>query len=266
MNAVGVRLAAILRKAAVPLAVTVAAACAAQFGLTLFGEVFLKGQYGDAVMGGTGLGWLGFVIVAVTYWCHAVHAAAVSEIAIRTDSGKPIEPLRLLISALMQSVVVVVLTVVVTLGGIIGGLFLLVPGLFFATAFSIVVPVYVAERGNWLVTFRRAFQLTKGHRWQIFFIWLVVGLVMYGWNHALSGQAPLSELRGVAPDLLPEGWPEDGPPLIQYSAFDPVARGLVTLASTVILAGRLLLNAVIYLALRAEKAADEGPGVAEVFE
>lgn len=260
MNAVGRRIMTAVRKGYMPIALATLAALAAQITMN-----FATTAVAYTMTSGSGLGSMSIVVIAVSHWFHAVHTGAISEIAIRADIGKPVDPLRVLVASLKNSLPVLLLTLVYSVGCVIGGVLLIIPGLFFATAFSIVVPVFIGERGNWIATFGRAFRLTEGHRWQIFAFWLVLGLTQYILSHAISGQAPLSELRALYPQIFSEFWPQDGTPLFQFSVYDQVARGLLSAITIVVLSVRVLVNTGIYLTLRSEKDASSDDALAQVF-
>jgi hypothetical protein len=94
------------------------------------------------------------------------------------------------------------------IGTTLGLALMIVPGVLFATMFSVVVPVAVEERLNAFGAFGRASDLTRGARWKILGIWLVVALLV--WSLQLAG-------RAIAIPLF--GWPTDtwpGTPLLLW--------------------------------------------------
>ena len=266
MNGVGRRAIFALRKGLVPIVLATVVFCLVQLAMDYGVERAIYSGMGEAFVQDRGFGLLGYVVIGLSHLLRAMHTAAISEIAIRTNIGKPVRPGQIMRGALVNGVPVLIFIVVFSVGCLLCGTVLLVPGLFFATVFSIVVPVFVAERGNVVGTFKRSFHLTEGHRWQIFSLWLVLGVVVYLLSHAISGLAPLSELRSLFPQLFPEGWLEDGEPLLHYDYDDPLVGSLFKAVTAIVIALRVVLNTAIYLSLRVEKDASAEANLAQVFE
>ena len=173
MNAAGRRAIAAVRKGYLPMVLVTLIALAFEVAVNIgVTQLAMSGAI-DPGEDGRNLSWLSLAAINIVPWFHAVHTAALSEVAIRVDIGRPIDPGRILVASLKNSLPVLLLTALYAIGCLAGGVLLIVPGLYFATVFSVVVPVFVGERGDWISTFRRAFQLTQGHRWQIFAFWLV---------------------------------------------------------------------------------------------
>jgi len=63
---------------------------------------------------------------------------------------------------------------------VLGMIFLLVPGIIFAVMWSVVVPITVEERAGIFGAFNRSQQLTKGARWKIFGLFLLMFLIGLG--------------------------------------------------------------------------------------
>ena len=72
---------------------------------------------------------------------------------------------------------VLVVSVIVVGGIFIGSLFLVVPGLILAVLWWIAVPAVVGERKGVFAALGRSAELTKGYRWQVFGLVLVVLLI-----------------------------------------------------------------------------------------
>lgn len=72
------------------------------------------------------------------------------------------------------------------LGIMVGSVLLLVPGIMFAVACAVVVPVVVEERVGVIEAFGRASVLTRGARWKIFGLALLV-LILMGLFQAVVG-------------------------------------------------------------------------------
>jgi len=84
-----------------------------------------------------------------------------------------------------------------------GFLLLMVPGLVLATIWFVVLPACIVERlGPW-TSLRRSLQLTKGHRWKVF--GLVLLLLVPTWGSSFVGwllSSATSELVGTVGELL----------------------------------------------------------------
>ena len=72
---------------------------------------------------------------------------------------------------------------------LIGFILLLVPSLIFLTMFFVVIPVCVLEGLGPIQSLGRSRELTKGHRWRIFAIYLVPMLVITACNLLLQRSA-----------------------------------------------------------------------------
>lgn len=71
-------------------------------------------------------------------------------------------------------VVAVLLSVLIS----IGFLLLIIPGLFLMTMFWVAIPVAVVERNGIGAAFTRSRELTSGHRWPVFGLFLIVVIIM----------------------------------------------------------------------------------------
>jgi hypothetical protein len=70
------------------------------------------------------------------------------------------------------------LALLLGIGVFIGCLLLIVPGLILAVAWSVAMPVLVLENRGVIESFRRSAELTRGKRWSIFLLFVVVTLVI----------------------------------------------------------------------------------------
>jgi hypothetical protein len=82
--------------------------------------------------------------------------------------------------------------------GVVGGtILLIVPGLMLATAWSVSMPALAAEGLSPRRAFGRSLELTRGHRWMVFALSLIVfvptGIANIVLVEAISGGAPLAE-------------------------------------------------------------------------
>jgi hypothetical protein len=69
--------------------------------------------------------------------------------------------------------------VLYTFGVMVGFLLLIVPGLMLFAAWAVVVPVRIAENAGIVQSFSRSGELTRGHRWAIFGMFIVFGVAVF---------------------------------------------------------------------------------------
>jgi hypothetical protein len=69
------------------------------------------------------------------------------------------------------------ISILVGLGVAIGFMLLIVPGIILALRWAVAVPACVVENKGPLESMRRSAELTKGHRWKIFGIWVLIAIV-----------------------------------------------------------------------------------------
>src|SRR5262245_44277484 len=82
-------------------------------------------------------------------------------------------------------------------------LLLIVPGVFLATAWFVALPVCIVEQRGFLTSLRRSLELTKGHRWKLLgliLLLLIPGLV--GWLVAYWLNAAEVAVASTVGDLL----------------------------------------------------------------
>lgn len=98
------------------------------------------------------------------------------------------------------------LSILMGLAILLGMLLLLVPGLLLATAWTVLVPVAVLERGGFFATFSRSADLTRGSRWRVLgFWWLLGGCVLLVGIPLMAGfgiLAPAVSAAGAVAPLL----------------------------------------------------------------
>lgn len=89
--------------------------------------------------------------------------------------------------AIRSSLPIIGTTILITLGYIAGAIMLVIPYLIFMTMWSVAIPALVIERLSPFGAMKRSQELTKGSRWSIFFLILIVGMASSVLNFALSG-------------------------------------------------------------------------------
>ena len=159
-------------------------------------------------IGLTTLQLLSFVVALV--FGALVQAIITRGVVIEHEGGRPSLG-ECLSGALRYSVPIVLLTILWWLGLMIGFVFLLVPGLMLLTMWAVAVPALIEERTGVIGAFGRSRALTKGSRWKIFGllmvlligIYLIMGIVgvlglSQGALTPTAGSLPVTLLAGSA--------------------------------------------------------------------
>lgn len=84
--------------------------------------------------------------------------------------------------ALRRFVPLFCVSVLFALGDVVALALMIVPGLLFAVTYAVVVPVVVEERVGIFEAFGRASDLTRGARWKILGLWLLVFILAWFWQ------------------------------------------------------------------------------------
>ena len=141
------------------------------------------------------------------------------------------------------------ISILVGLGVGIGFLLLVIPGIILALRWAVAVPACVVENKGPFESMRRSAELTKGHRWKIFGIWVLLTIA------AIVILIIAGALAGLGVVVAPEGL---GRLLI---------AGIITLILTAIVtAYSYVLNTMIYHDLRTAKEGVNTEEIAAVFD
>ncbi len=92
---------------------------------------------------------------------------------------------------------VIGITILATIGAGLGAMFLLVPGLILMTMWWVAVPAAVIERTGVINSLRRSAELTRGYRWKVFGVIIVIyigQLVLDVLTHFILAAAPIFSL------------------------------------------------------------------------
>lgn len=156
-------------------------------------------------------------------------------------------------AGLTMAVPLIGLSILMLLGLLVGFSFLLIPGIILYIMWSVAVPALVAEGSGVFAAFGRSRALTKGARWKIFglfvlmviLLWIfyaVVGVLMLA-----SGTLPMAAMaeNGFTPS--------------------PVYLLISGVSSTLILAFWGTVQASLYVALRDWKDGPQGSALADIF-
>lgn len=142
---------------------------------------------------------------------------------------------------LSRAIPLIVVAILVALGVGFGMLLLLVPGIILAVMWGVVTPLVVAERAGVGAAFRRSRELTKGARWKIFGLYLLV-VVIFLLAMMLLGVVTIAV--GGVPDLTGR-------------AFSPAMLIFNAVTNTLFVTLGAVLQTSLYVELRNWK---DGPG------
>ena len=152
------------------------------------------------------------------------------------------------------------LTLLVTLLEGLGFVALIVPGIILAIRWSVAVPVLVIERGRGISgAMKRSAELTKGSRWSIFGLMVVLLIVM--WLMSAAGMAIGFSVSGAAG--LTSG---TGPAGLVGALKSPIAVGFNVLFGSLVLMVGAVGVASLYYELRSLKEGVSVTDLAKVFD
>jgi glycerophosphoryl diester phosphodiesterase family protein len=135
--------------------------------IALATAVFVSGGGWLAVLVGTLLSFVGL------FWYEAVVTLAVDA---RANNRTP-DPAAVFAAAGPMVVPIVIASIVAGLGILVGLIFLLVPGLYLATRWAVLIPVIVVEKESFSRAFGRSWDLVSSSGWQVFFTIVGIALV-----------------------------------------------------------------------------------------
>lgn len=104
--------------------------------------------------------------------------AAVIHTTVETLRGRPTSWGRAVGVALAALIPLIVTSILLSIGISIGLILFIVPGLILMTVWAVTIPALVAEKAGIFGSFSRSAELTKGERWRIFGLILLVWIIM----------------------------------------------------------------------------------------
>ncbi len=220
----------------------------------------------DVFFSAQGLGPAAWIFIAISWFLRGFHMSAVTEIALRTAASKPIRPGRLLLTATVNALPVLLLQTLLELIVAVGGVLLVVPGLFLGAAFSVVVPTYICEGKNIFEALRQSFKLTQHRQLPIAALWLAI-FVVYGLATGslyAVGTTMEAAVHWILPSLSLPFIPRPDPSSPFFSS--PLGLLLGSVGRQVACVSLMVLNVSIYLGLRFHKTDSADNEVAAIFE
>lgn len=181
--------------------------------------------------------------------------SAITEVAILRAVGKPVDLGAVFGQGLRNALPLLVISILVGLMVMAGTLALIIPGIFLALATCVAIPSYVGEPGRGIIgSISRSFELTKGRRWWLLLIFIVVIVLSFVLGTVLSLLTmPLMFINGVPSETTS---PATMMPYLMANAFvDGIFRVL-----------GFVLVAAIYVCLRESREKLTPDNAAEVFK
>lgn len=143
-----------------------------QFGLSRFSS-------GVVANGELNFSALGVVAIAVIVWLLSTFLLQAGLIhgTVTYLNGKNARVADCLSTALTALVPLFLLTILMLLGIFVGALLLIVPAIMLAVMWSVAVPACVTERTGVVGALKRSRELTRGHRWAVFGLFIAFGIL-----------------------------------------------------------------------------------------
>ncbi len=223
-------------------------------------------RYGLGVTYGTvqsfqgSMGAVSVVAMLITDFLIFMHIGAVYEICVLTTAGKPVKLGEVFAHSLGNAIPIFAIYLLCALGWFVGFIGFVIPALIFGTFFSVVVPAYVTEKPGIFGAFSRSRALTKGHRWGIFGLWVLMVVIFY-----------ILIITIEVPVLIPMLQTSFKAAQMGRTAPPPVLPSLpvmlaISVAFSFIWVVILAVNASVYSCLRAGKERLSAGRVEKVFE
>jgi len=207
-------------------------------------------------------GILAITVVAfvIMYVLVFMHISAVYEVCVLTMTNKPVKLGQVFAHSLGNALPIFLIYLLCILGWLVGTVLLLVPAIIFCTFFSVVIPAYVTEKPGIFGAFTRSRALTKGHRWGIFGLWILLLIIFY----ILAAAIEVPLLWPLIQATMKQA-AEGGQPVAPVPPSLGVMLAL-SVAGSFFLVVILSINASVYSCLRFEKDKLSAAGLEKVFE
>jgi uncharacterized membrane protein len=146
-----------------------------------------------------------FVAAIVGWILQFIGQAVILYGSFQAMRGRPVVIRDALRRGFSRFLLLVAISILVALGLAIGFMLLIVPGIILAMRWAVAVPACVVENLGPISSLRRSAELTKGHRWKIFgmtvliLVLFIIALVIIG---ALVGTGVVVVPQGVGRGLL----------------------------------------------------------------
>lgn len=207
------------------------------------------GMFTGANMGiSFGSGLLLFVL-------NLVILSMITEVTILRAVGKPVDVGTIFGHALRNILPLLAISILVGIMIFCGIIALIIPGIFLALATCVAIPAYVGEPARGITgSISRSFELTKGRRWWLLLIFIVLGIAAMVVSGTISSMTmPFMFTPGTTPDAA-----SMTTTMMPYMLVNAAVDGVVRVLGTVLVAA-------IYVCLRESRERLTPETTAEVF-
>lgn len=145
----------------------------------------------DELQGGVGPQYsaIDFVIIALSLVLTYILVGALVYGTVQHLSGQKASLGDIVGRGLSRVIPVVVIAILLSLVISVGFLLLIIPGIFLTVAYSVVVPAAVVERQGIISSFNRSWELTKGYRWPVLGVLLILLVILIGFTFVTGAVA-----------------------------------------------------------------------------
>lgn len=121
-----------------------------------------------------------FLVAILSMAVLAVIQASITYGAIEHQANRTASVTGMLSAGLQAILPVIAASILVSILYMLGAMLLLVPGIIVLVMMSVTTPVIVAEKKGPIAAMGRSRELTKGYKWQVFGVFVVLFVVLYG--------------------------------------------------------------------------------------
>lgn len=129
---------------------------------------------------GSNIGLFDVVAFLIACGCMSLHWCAVTQIVLLTAADEPVRIDIVLRHSARLAVPVLILGILVQLATMAGIAVMIVPGFVFMAMSAVAVPAFINDAPGMIGAFVRSQALTKGNRWRVFWVCLLVDAAVYG--------------------------------------------------------------------------------------
>ncbi len=154
--------------------------------------LFRAGQINSNAMTFVAISWFIYLLSTFLLQATVIHAT------VAYLNQKPASVVNCLATGLSSLLQLVLIAVLMFLALIAGMMLLVIPGIILAIMWFVAVPACVVERTGVIGAFRRSRELTRGHRWVIFGLYVVFLIFSIGFAVALQTPSTVEDAFSAA--------------------------------------------------------------------
>jgi len=156
------------------------------------GGFFRAGQFDSNAMMFLAISWFIYLLSTFLLQATVIHAT------VAYLNGKPASVANCLTTGLSSLIQLVLIAVLMFTALIVGMMLFVIPGIILAIMWFVAVPACVVERTGVIGAFGRSRELTRGHRWAIFGLYVVFLIFSIGFAVALQTPSTFEDAFSVA--------------------------------------------------------------------